>query len=590
MKRCPECRRDYYDDSLLYCLDDGKALLEGPATFGADGPATAILSEPGAIAAGFRGGEDQTRPQIHTTEQTALPRTGAEAETQKSVGDASDKHGFSANRAAKPVVIVGVAVVLLVVGFFSYRYFNTSATQIESIAVMPFVNESGNADAEYLSDGMTETLINSLSQLPNLNVKGRASVFRYKGKELEFKKIASELNVQAILTGRVVQRGDKMTLNIELIDAQSENVLWGNKYERKAADLVTLQSDVARDVSSRLKTRLSGADAARVEKRYTANPEAYELYLKGKFFWNKRTPDALKQSADYYKQAIAKDPQFAIAYAALAQSYVLYPAYGNASSNEIMPLAKAAASRALEIDDSVPGAHDALGYYLANFAWDMEAAERAFRRAIELNPNDATAFHWLANTTLLPLGRNDEAIAAGRRAEELDPLSPIIAGDSGSNLYYARRYDEAITQLKHALTLDPNFYTTRTYLGVAYDAKGMHKEAIAEFRRAQDLDDDPWVKACLVRSLAKSGEHGEALKRVAELRSLSSTRYVGAWLFAISYAALGKKDEAFSWLEKDFIERSGNQAGYSFDPALDVLRDDPRLSELIRRVAAGKLN
>ena len=381
-------------------------------------------------------------------------------------------------------------------------------------------------------------------------------VFRYKGKEIDPKKIAAELNVQAIVAGRVVQRGDQMTLNLELIEAKTENTLWGNKYERKSSDLVSLQSEIAKDVSTKLKSKLSGADVAKVEKIYTADAEAYQLYLKGRFSWNRRTAESLKQSVEYYNQAIQKDPNYALAYSGLADSYVLFPNYSVAPPQESMPKAKMAAVRAIEIDDSLAEAHSALGVYLSIYSWNQPAAEREFRRAIELNPNYPTAHQQLANQCLMAMLRFDESIAEGRRAEELDPLSPVIAMDVGANLTRARRFDEAIVQLNRALTLDPNFYATRYALGTAYHANGQYGEAIAEYRKALTLTDDPWVKALLGRSLAKSGQHGEARKMLAELQAESARRYVPSVGLALVFAALGEKDKAFVWLEKDVAERT----------------------------------
>jgi tetratricopeptide (TPR) repeat protein len=437
---------------------------------------------------------------------------------------------------------------------------------------------------------MTETLISSLSQLPKLNVKARSSVFRYKGKETDAQTIGKELNVQAILNGRVVQRGDQLTLSLELIDAQTENVIWSEQYNRKQVDLVSLLSEIARDVSSKIKTRLSGADEQKVAKTYTTNPEAYQLYLKGRFQWNKRTGDALKQAVEFYNQAIEKDPSYALAYAGLAESFILFPSYSAGSTQDNMQRAKAAALRSLEIDDSLAEAHTALGAYLCDYAWNMPAGEKEFRRAIELNPNYATGYHWLGNFALIPMGRFDEAIAAGRRAEELDPLSPIISADSGFNLFAARRYDEAIAQFKHALTLDPNFYYTRYALAATYHAKGMYSEAIAEYRKANELDNDPLVTALLARTLAKSGQRGEAIKLLDQLKADATRRFVPNMAFVFVYAALGDRDEAFKWLEKDFVEHSYSPARIAVDPKYDDLRDDPRFAGLVRRVALAKMD
>ena len=581
MKRCPECRRDYYDDTLSFCLSDGTELVYGLV----DEPATAILSEPGAPI-----GEDQTRPQINTTDQTAILRAGAEADPQRNLGDLSERQSRSVNRAAKPLAIAGVAVVLLVGGFFGYRYFSSTSKQIESIAVMPFVNESGNADVEYLSDGMTETLISSLSNLPNLNVKPRSSVFRYKGKETDPQTIGKELNVQAVLNGRVTQRGQDISLYVELIDVSLDKTIWSQTYTRKQSDLVSLQSEIARDVSSKLKLKLSGAEVAKVEKNYTANPDAYQLYLKGRFYWNKRTAESLKQAVEFFNQAVEKDPNYALAYSGLAESYVLFPGYSVALPQESMPKAKAAAVQALEIDNSLAEAHTALGFYLSYFSWNPPAAETEFRRAIELNPNYPTAHHWLGADCLVGMGRFDEAIAEAKRAEELAPLSPIIGADLGNSFTRARRFDEAVEQLKRVIALDPNFYRSHDYLGLAYHDKGKYAEAVAEYRKALALGDDPWTKAQLARSLARSGKRDEAVKLLSELQSESTHRYVSSASLALVYGALGDKDKAFALLEKEVAQRTQRPTTFSVNPVWDDLRDDPRFADLIRRVEAAKID
>ena len=494
--------------------------------------------------------------------------------------------------ASKPklnkLLAAAIAVMLAIGGFFGYRNFTTTK-QIESIAVMPFVNESGNADVEYLSDGMTETLISSLSNLPNLNVKPRSSVFRYKGKETNSQTIGKELNVQAILNGRVVQRGQDVSLFVELIDVALNKVVWSQQYNRKQADLVTLQSEVARDVSSKLKTKLSGADEAKVTKNYTANPEAYQLYLKGRFYWNKRVGASLKQAVEFYQQAIEKDPSYALAFSGLAETYVIFPFWGVASPRDSFPQAKAAAVQALKLDESLAEAHAALGEYLTGYAWNPAAGEKELRRAIELNPNYATAWHWLGVRALSVMGRSDEAIAAGRRAEELDPLSLVIKADLGWILIMARRYDEGITQLKSTLALDPNLYYARLRLGDVYQAKGMYTEAIAEYRKTFALSAEPWVKAMLARSLVKAGHRSEAFQLLNELKAESSQRYVQSDCLATVYAALGEKDEAFKWLEKGFTERTFDLQS-TVDPLFDDLRADPRFADLVRRVAQAKMD
>ncbi len=457
------------------------------------------------------------------------------------------------------------------------------AKQIESIAVMPFVNESGNADVEYLSDGMTETLISSLSLLPNLSVKARSTVFRYKGKTTEAKTIGKELNVQAILNGRVVQRGDQLTLSLELVDSITENVIWSQQYNRRQTDLVTLQSEIARDVSNKLKTKLSGADAAKVERTYTTNPEAYQLYLKGKFFWNKRTGESLKQASELYRQAIEKDPNYALAYSGLAETYVLFSSYDVAPANDSMPQAKAAALRALEIDDSLAEAHTALGFYLSNYEWDRDGAEKEYRRAIELKPNYATAHHWFA-ADLSNVKRFDDSLVELRRAEELDPLSPIIGTNLGDTLVYARRYDEAIAQYKRTLVRNPNFAYAHRALGWAYGSNGMYPEAIAETRTAIELNNASSAKGFLGLWLAKSGKRDDAVKLLSELRQETTRGYVQSYTFALIYIGLGDREEALNWLEKQMSGRSETANTYAVVPELDDLRSEPRFKEMLKRM------
>ncbi len=485
-----------------------------------------VAPSTGASSSSTPGITNADLPALSTASVTHPPASSAEY-----IFSGVKEHKFAA------AVVVLVLIVGVAVGLSLYLRAGTTAAAIESIAVMPFVNESGNADVEYLSDGMTETLINSLSQIPNLSVKARSSVFRYKRKEIDPKKIAAELNVQAILTGRVVQRGDQLTLNLELIDAQTENILWGNRYERKSSELVALQSEIARDVSNKLKTKLSGADAAKVGKSYTSNPDAYQLYLKGRFSWNKRTPESLKQAIGFYEQAIEKDPNYALAFSGLAETYVLFSFYGVAPAKESMPKAKAAIDRALAIDDLLAEAHAARGKYLAFFEFDRSGSEREFRRGIELNPNYATAYQWLGLDFLVLTRRFDEGIRELRRAGEIDPLSPVIGSDTASALGYAGRFDEAIDQARRTLELEPGFSYAHTFLGYALDGKGQFAEAISEYEKAISLSDDGYSRAMLIRALIRAGRRSEAEGQMEALRTFASKSYVPNFCFAIAYTA-----------------------------------------------------
>ena len=591
MKRCPECRRDYYDDTLSFCLEDGTPLVYGLSS---DEPATAILSEPGAIATGFPSqerrtallhstaapGEAPTRAQINTTDRTAIFPAGAEG----SLGDPAEKHSLSAHRAAKPLAALTLTVVILVGGFFGYRYFSAAnSKQIESIAVMPFVNESGNAEIEYLSDGMTETLISSLTQLPNLNVKARSSVFRYKGKETDAKTLGKELNVQAILNGRVAQRGDQLTLSLELVDVQTENAIWSQQYTRKQADLVSLQSEIARDVSVKLKSKLSGADVAKVEKTYTTNTEAYQLYLKGRFYWNKRDAENTTKAIEQFKAAVAIDPNYALAYAGLADSYVLAPQNIGTPGSEAFPQAKGYAQRALEIDERLAQSHATLGL-INHYLWNWTEADKEFKRAIELDPNYPTAHQWYS-TLLKNVGRSDEGLAEIKRANELDPLSLIILLNLGLTYLERSDVDTGIAQLKKIYEIDPNFESGHIYLGIGYLKQGRNAEALSEFQTFVDLTKRKHESlAFLGYAQAKVGKRDEALALIKEIKESSAKDQSDSYFIGTIYAGSGDKDEAFVWLEKSFQERSYSMSGFRKDILLEPLRDDPRYAGLLKRM------
>jgi TolB-like protein/Tfp pilus assembly protein PilF len=517
-----------------------------------------------------------------TRSHSLSPTTGTPSLSTKA---SSAEYVATGIKQHKLAVAIGLVVVVAgIMAIALYLRGRNSNAAIKSIAVMPFVNEGGNAELEYLSDGMTDTLISTLSQLPNLSVKARSSVFRYKGKQTSPQTIGKDLNVQAILNGRVSQRGDQLLLTLELVDAQTENVIWSEQYNRRQADLVTLQREIGRDVSSKLKSRLSGADEAKLAKTYTANPEAYQLYLKGRFSWNKRTTVSLKQAADFFKQAIEKDPNYALAYSGLAETYALFTAYSVGSTKDSMPQAKAAAQRALELDDSLAAPHATLGAYLIQYELDRVGGEKEYRRAIEIDPNYATAHQWFATDVLASAKRFDEAIAELRRAEELDPLSPIIGTNLGDTLVNARRYDEAIAQYKRVLSLDPNFAYAHQALGWAYGSKGMYPEAITETRKSFELNHDPQAQGYLGLWLARSGVRGEAMKLLDQLKQESTERYVPGYSFALIYIGLNEKEEALNWLEKEISDRSPGTVNYGISPELDDLRSEPRFKAILKRL------
>ncbi len=558
---------------MMFCLDDGAELLYGPAS--ADEPATAILHSTAAP------GEAPTRAQINTTEATAILRTGAEAEPQGSLG-VPEKRSFSANRAAKPLAALIMAVVILVGGFFGYRYF-APTKQIESIAVMPFVNESGNADVEYLSDGMTETLIRSLSQLANLQVKPRSSVFRYKGKETDAKTIGNELNVQAILNGRVIQRGDQLTLNLELIDVQKDVVLWSEQYNRKQTDLVSLQSEIAKDVSAKLKLKLSGADEAKVAKTSTVDPEGYQAYLKGRYYWNRRTAENLKKAIEQFKIATDRDPNYALAYTGLADCYALLNEYSGVPVVEAAPQAKAYAERAIAIDGSLAEPHATLGAVNRQL-WQWAEAEKEFKRAIELNPNYATAYHWYA-ITLLYMGRSDEAIAMIQRAHEIDPMSSVITSTLAWMQQSRKNYQASIETELGLVALDPSFGLAYDTLGLSYLKTGRSQEAVTTLEKAVQLTDRYSFILCnLGYAYAATGKPEQALAIIKELEAKYARKEATGLTVAAVYAGLGDKDKAFEWLEKDFQNRDGYLPDITVSIPFEPLRDDPRFKDLLKRM------
>ena len=562
MKRCRECGRNYNDDSMSFCLDDGAELLFGPASM--DEPATAILHSMAAP------GEAPTRAQIHTTEQTAVLPSG--------ITEVPKTKGFDKRLLFAPVALA----VIVLGGFFGYRYV-TQAKQIESIAVMPFVNESGNADLEYLSDGMTETLIRSLSQLPNLQVKPRSSVFRYKGKETDAKTIGKELNVQAILNGRVTQRGDQLTLNLELIDVQKDVVLWSEQYNRKQTDLVSLQSEIAKDVSAKLKLKLSGADEAKVTKSATADPEAYQAYLKGRYYWNRRTAEDIRKAIEQFKAATDRDPNYALAYAGLADCYAILPEYAGTPINETAPQAKAYAERAIAIDDQLGEPHATLGIVNVQL-WQWAEAEREYKRAIELNPNYATAYHWYS-ILLKNLGRNDEAAKIITRASELDPLSGAI-GCYISMIYQLQNNHEAsIKNSLKMIELDPNFGRAYEYLGLSYLKLGRKEEAVTAMEKAVELTKrQNVVLSELGYVYGAVGKRTEAIAVAKELEDKYARKEAAGHEVAAVYSGLGEKDKAFEWLEKDFQTRDSRLNTFRWETQFEPLRDDPRYKDLLKRM------
>jgi len=538
---------------------------------------------------------------------TTVPPTGSEgtstAATGTSAAAISTSPGSSSTAASSAEYVVGgikrhklaalvaiVALVLAVVGLAAYFHARNTEVAIDSIAVLPFENRSADPETDYLSDGLAESLIYRLSQLPNLRVSPTSVALRYKGKQVDAVKVGNELSVSAVLSGRITQRGDSLTISAELVDARYNKLLWGEQYDRKMSDLLATQREIAREIVEKLKLKVSGEEKGLV-KHYTENNEAYQLYLRGRFYWSKRTEEGMQKSLEYFQQAIERDPTFALAYSGLADAYDLLgasDASGSMRPDEAMPRAKAAALKALEIDDTLAEPHVSLAHIKYYYDRDWVTAEREYKRAIELNPNYPIAHQWYA-VYLMSAGRFDEALAQNRRAQELDPLSLPINMTLGWVLLNARQYDQSVEQLRKTLEMDPNFILAHHRLGLVYEQQGRYDEAIAEFRQVVNLSaGKPLGITSLAHAYALSGNRAEAQRTLAELQEISQRRYVSPASIALIYVALGDKDQAFAWLEKADKGRDANLARLKVDPRFDSLRSDPRFADLVRRVGLSQ--
>ena len=455
---------------------------------------------------------------------------------------------------------------------------------IESVAVLPFANDCADPDAEYLSDGITETLINNLSQIWNLRVVARSTVFRYKGKTTDPQKAGSELNVRAVVSGRLLQRGSTLIVRAELMDVATGAQLWGGQYNRQAEDVFLLQGDLSREISDRLQPHLTGDQKQRLTKRYTEDAEAYRLYLKGRYHWNKRNPEGLHKAVECFGQALDKDPAYSLAYAGLADTYPYLSLFHVVPPRVAMPKAKIAAAKALEIDDHLAEAHVSLGYVSFTYDGDWLAAGKHFEQALALNPAYAGA-HTFYAFYLSSRGRSLEAIAVAKRAMDRDPASPAVSHSLAVQLYLARQFDQAIEQAHNTLEMDANFAISHQVLGEVYLSKGMYQEALLALEKFSALSrGSATSRALLGYSHARLGEHGAVLRLIEELTAAAKHSFVPALLFALVYAGLEDKDQAFGWLKKAYEERFYRLAYVRVEALWDPLRSDPRFADLLRRV------
>jgi len=499
-------------------------------------------------------------------------------------------------RAAFRWLSVGAAsllAVIAVMGFllFHYRQPLTTAelpVPEKSIAVLPFENLSEDKANAYFADGIQDEVLTRLSKIADLKVISRTSTQHYKSAPENLPEIARQLGVAHILEGSVQKAADQVRVNVQLINALNDAHLWGDVYDRKLTDIFAVESDIAKTVADTLQAKLTGAEKQLITAQPTSDLTAYELYLKGRLLWGKRGSDNLRQAIAFYERAIARDPNYALAYAGLAEAYVILPNYTGAAPQEAYSKAKAAALKALQLDDKLAEAHTALAEELY-FDFDMAGSISEFQRAIALNPNYATAHHWYGNL-LADLGRFDEAIAEVKRSIELDPLSLINNADLGQTLSVARRYDEAIAQLRKTLEIDPTFYVAHYCLGVALQLKGDLASAITEYTKAQQLSDDPFVQVLLAAAKAQSGDKDPAVRMLADLEELSHGHYVRGYWRALLYLSLGNRDEAIRSLEQGIADHEGvpTTGGIKVDPLLDPLRGDPRFEALVQKVVGAK--
>jgi TolB-like protein/cytochrome c-type biogenesis protein CcmH/NrfG len=525
----------------------------------------------------------------------ASSATGLRADSQRLTPAAESENSVAISPAAPPIAStrkywVAAAALLFVAMAAGIWYWRgrSSISQIESIAVIPFANVGGNADADFLSDGLTESLIASLAHVPDLKVKSRNSVFRYKGKEVDVQKVGKDLTVDALLTGRVVQRGDTIQVSVDLTSVQDNTEIWGERYERKTSDIISLQQQIAGDVANKLRSKLSGADKQQVAKQGTQNPEAYQLYVKGRYYWNKRTGADIKTSISYFNQAIEKDPGYALAYSGLADAYSVLSGYGS-DPNDVIPKANAAAEKALELDPTLARPHADLGINKMQYSWDFSGGEAEFRKAFELDPSDATAHQWFSQNLADIGGRAQEAIDEANRAYQLDPLSPIIGFAQAVAYSSDRQFDKAIELYKKVIADNPTFSAALSGLAFAYWGQHKYPQAIQEFETsAQFAGDRNYAEfAAALGAGFRSGGWPSALRKAIEVylaQRKSKTGYVSPYGIAQLYADLGDKEHAFEWLNTAYQEHDTGLTSLRTDFTLDSLRSDPRYAELVRKV------
>ena len=573
MKRCPQCNRVETDEALKFCRVDGTTLVSDSVSLNGEAGTAQLgsLSNPNEVHTSILPKHTDANINRATAPTTVLPSPVSATGT-----------GKLTKARYKTFAIAGVILTVITVGLAAYFVLvRKTSTAISSIAVLPLVNASGDKETEFLSDGISETLINNFTRIPTLRVTARSTAFRYKGKDIEPQQIGRELGVGAILTGKGLQRGDSLNIQVDLINATDGSQIWGNSYNGKASEILDLQQRIARDVSENLKWRLSGAQEQQIAKTYTANPEAYQLYLKGRFYWNKRTAENLQKAIEQFRAAADKDPNYALAYVGLADSYVLLEEYAGKPVSESLPPAREFATRAVQIDDSLAEAHVSLGL-VHDHLWQWADSEKEFKRAIELNPNYPTAHHWYS-VYLRDMGRYDEALTEIRHARDLDPLSLIINFNVALAYLIKGDANTALDQMKRTMELDPNYSASHIFLGRAYVKQGRVNEALAEMQKDAALNLSLNLRY-FGYTQALAGKREDAMATAKELERRYMIHEAIAQDVALVYVGLGDHDQAFAWLEKDFQARSGILQFVRSLPEFESLHSDARYLDLMRRM------
>jgi TolB-like protein len=579
MKRCPNCGRDYNDPTLSFCLDDGTPLLDGPASL--DEPLTAVLPDG-----------------VPTNESATRTLDAGEAEATRVFAEKGEKSTAKpASRKASIFAGIIVAIVITTLGIGGYLYYSgrDSSKQIESIAVMPFVNESGNADVEYLSDGMTETLISSLSEIPDLSVKARSTVFYFKGKNKSPREIGEELGVEAVLLGRLVQREDNLKISLELVDTSTLDAVWSQSYDRKMSDLVALQSEIARNVSDKLRLRLTASEQQKVARSGTASAEAQQLYLKGLFHFNKRFGQGngsreMDRAISFYQQAVDKDPNYALAHAGLAAAYSLIPYLYPRSSQEFLPKGKEAARIALKLDPNLAEAHAALGNVLL-YSYDWDGAKRSYLKAIEVNPKYPKGHQWYADY-LASEGRFDESLEKFEKALELDPFDLVLNNSKIRILLSAEKFDEAISETKKFVEMFPDSSLGARFLREAYFGKGMEREAMEQYWIALEKNGESEDRIAALKGIYNTrGIEGfrqeNLINKVTETNAIlekDKNAFVGYRGLLNAYADVKDTENTLKYLDKAYQRRDPMLVDLKKMREYDFLKDEPRFQELLKKI------